>query len=198
MRRLAGVIGAGLLSAALLGVALPASASPELLPIPLPVIPTVTITLPVLPQPVKTVRLPGSTRTITGPPVYIYSTRTVTQTVPGPVQTVRVPQPVSTVTIVRPGPTVTQTLPAQTVTVTAIRQTTHDSVKIVTSAPRNHTSYIRVSIPRAVGISVALVLLGAFLAILALYIVYRVGQKEGWKAGERKGLLDAKRILERR
>lgn len=203
------------MSTALFGAVLPASADttgsacvlptpavsvPSLPPVTLPVVlPTITVTVPGLPKPVKIPRAPRPTVTITGPPVYFYRTLTRTQYVPGPVQTVRVPQPVSTVTIVKPAPTVTKavTLPANTVTVTSTGQVPHASVKIVTQAPHNTLKYITISVPRAVGISIALVLLGAILALLALYIVYRIGQSEGWKAGERKGLLDAKRILGR-
>lgn len=121
--------------------------------------PTITNEVPV-PVPGPTVSVPGPTKTVT---------------VPGPTETITVPGPTTTVTETQtatatptPGAGQESSSPA-TITVT----TPNDS------KPTTRTRFIQVTVPQAVTFSLLALLLGAFVVLLVMYGMYRLGRKEG-------------------
>lgn len=124
------------------------------LPVPLP---TVTVTK-LLPRPTVT-----ETRLITLPPR---------------------PQATKTVTVIRLGPTHTVIKPGPTTTVRAtVKPSPVLSTKTVyvTPPPKVVThpgEAIKISVPKAVGLSLGLVILGVILGLIAVYASYAVGYKD--------------------
>lgn len=125
-------------------------------------LPKVTVKVPgplvTVPVPGPTVSVPGPVRPIPGP--------TVTKTATGPV--VNVPGPVKTVTSTAtesPDPVTTST------------STASDGTKVITKVDRD---VVTVTKREAVGISIALVVSGIILTLLALLGAYRLG----WRLGD--------------
>jgi hypothetical protein len=134
------------------------------------------------------VQVPGPIRTIPGP----------TTTVPGPTRTI--PGPIRTIYITRDGKTITvsPTIPSG--------QTTYPRDRVsITPSPMPSPVYktvakereITISIPKAVGFSVGLILAGVLLALAALWLIYIVGYREG-SEGDKKFLRDFLNDLRRR
>lgn len=126
--------------------------------------------------------------------------------VPLPRVTVSVPVPAPTVTNIVPGPTVTKVLPRETVTVTVpgptvtvtsiqdgqenTRRVTMEPEAVtttVTSAPEKQvrkvetpgeTRTVRLTVPQAVGLGLAVLIAGALLGLAGLFLAYYAGAKE--------------------
>lgn len=137
-----------------------------------------------------TVTLPG--RTVTLPRAT--DTTTVSIRVPAKTVTQTIPGPVSTVTIVREvaGKTSTVTSPSgqtgqarDTVTSTTTVTATRTDVRTV---PRDRV--VNLTRPGAVGISLGLLAVGVILALVVLYIMYRLGY---WRADD-QNLDDLKKL----
>lgn len=168
----------------IVGTTLSAQAQPaDILPLPLPTITltvsdllTTTVTLPRITV-TTTKKLPGRLRTVTETATVVrrstamaHSTRTVR--VPGPVTTQQVTLPRQTMTR-----TATITKPPVTSTVTAT----------VTPPPEVNT--VTITKTRAAGISIALVLIGAILALLLIWAAFTYGWIKG-DGGNRKFIKD--------
>lgn len=139
------------------------------------------------------VQVPGPVVTVSGPTI----------TVPGPVRTV--PGPTRTIFIIRDGETITVTPSPTTRQNTQSRGTVTitPSLRPSPPAPSPRTVVVEkektvtISIPKAVGFSVGFVLLGILLALIALWVIYIVGYKEG-EEGNKRFLLEFLRDLRRR
>lgn len=148
---------------------------------------------PCLPIACATVTLPGTTITLPNATVTSTVPVTVTKTVkvPGPVTTQYVSQPRETVYRTPIGQTVTRratvtetntqtvTAPPSTVTKTATATATATVTKTaVVTRTVHEKGVITVKRAKAVGISLGLLLLGGFLALVALWVTYAVGYKD--------------------
>lgn len=128
--------------------------------------------------------------TVPGPRVTVPGPR---RTVPGPTRTIYVTRNSKTITI-RPSPSAGQTIVERdTVTITpSPHPKPSPAVKVV-----EKERVITLSIPKAVGFSVGLVLLGILIALLLLWALYTIGYKEG-NEGDKKFLRDFLNELRRR
>lgn len=155
----------------------------EIARIPAPV-KTVSVKVPV---PGPTQLIPGPVRTIIVPSPVPGPVRTVYVTSPGPVVHSPVPAPSRTTS----GPVVPKLTPTPgSATVSAVPS------PVVTSSPspvpgktsiRFRDRVVKVSVPQAIAISAGLLLLGLILGLAALYVVYRVGEKDGENIAARRG-----------
>lgn len=187
------LVGVGLIVAMLLFAQPTANASVQTSPdasICLPGVVCATVTLPAttITLPGKTVTLPG--RTMTLPQATAVKTVTTRVKVPGPVTTKYItPAPkilYRTTTVTQTGQTITKSATVPTVTVTSTA--TRTDVRTV-----EKERVVNLTKPQATGISLGLVAVGALLALLVLYIMYRLGylRAEDQNAEDWKNLRDS-------
>lgn len=147
-------------------------------------------TLPITLAPIRVeVPVPGPVVTVTAPPT----------TVPGPTRTVTVPGPTRVVTkTVTPAPvlrTKTETITVPQLTTLPGTTTTVTRTVTVKVAPAVKTRVVTVT--QAVTFSLVALFVGALLMVGLLYLMYRIGRREG---EDRMTLymLDLMRVLARR
>lgn len=158
----------------------------------LPGVVCATVTLPgtTITLPGRTITLPG--RTVTLPQATTVKTVTSKVKVPGPVTTKYItPAPkilyrTSTQTVTQTGQTITKSARVTTATVTATA--TRTDVRTV-----EKERVVNLTTPQATGISLGLIVAGALLALLVLYIMYRLGylRAEDQNAEDWKDLRDS-------
>lgn len=142
-------------------------------------VPTVLPASPLAPGPIT--EIPGPTQTVT---------------VPGPTRTVQVPGPTATATVTAPPATSTTTRTVTPNPVTETTRITETESEIVTvpslsMVPNRTTIIVRggqaeapvtthvVTVTQALTFSVLSLILGGLAVLLVMYVVYRIGRREG-------------------